>query len=343
MAIRVAINGFGRVGRLVMRAMAQQPDEYHVAAINDLIPATDLAYLLKHDSIYGRFPHEIQVDGTSLWVNEREILTYSQRDPAALPWHDLDIDVVIEASGLLRNPREQTRSGYDSHLDAGAKKVVITAPTTDDTKLIVLGVNDGVLTDDDRCVSNAPSTTNSIAHVAKALDETLRIERGFVVSVHAYTGDQRLVDAARRGDLRRGRAAGLNIVPIAANPAKSIGWVIPELDGKLDGYALRVPVPAGSIADLTVDVHTETTVHEVNAIIRQAAEGPMRGYLAYSDEPIVSTDVIGDSHSSVFDSLNTRVIGGTMLKCTMWYDNEWGYSCRTAELAERMASLRQQA
>jgi len=337
MAIRVAINGFGRVGRLVMRAMAQQPEKHHVAAVNDLMPAADLAYLLKHDSIYGRFPYEVQVDGTSLWVHKREILTFSERDPAALPWHDLDIDVVIEASGLFRDPRGQTRSGYDSHLDAGAKKVVITAPTTDGTKLIVLGVNDGALTDDDRCVSNASSTTSSIAHVARVLHEALRIERGFVVSVHAYTGDQRLVDAAQGGDLRRGRAAGVNIIPIVGNPAKPIGRVIPELDGRLDGYALRVPVPAGSLADLTVDVHNETTVDEVNAIIREAAEGPMRGYLAYSDEPLVSTDVIGDAHSSIFDSLNTRVIGGTMVKCTMWYDNEWGYSCRTAELAERIA------
>jgi len=339
MTIRVAINGFGRIGRLVMRAMAAEPDVFDVVAVNDLAEAKELAYLLRHDSTHGCFPGEVLADGTSLSVNGHTIETFSKKDPSALPWRDRRIDVAIEATGLFRSPKGPDKPGYDSHLEAGAKKVIITAPTAGDAKVIVLGVNDESLVAGDQCVSNASCTTNSLAPVVRVLHDALHIERGLMVTVHAYTGDQCLVDAIQKSDLRRGRAAAVNIVPTTTNAAKAIGRVLPELEGKLDGYALRVPVPAGSITDLTIDVRTKTTVEKVNEIIEIAAKGPMGKYLAYVHEPTVSTDIIGDSHSSIFDCGNTRVIDGTLVKCTMWYDNEWGYSCRTAELVKKVAEM----
>ena len=339
MPVRVAINGFGRIGRLVVRAMMEQKGTFEIVAINDLAPAEHLAYLLKYDSVQGTYLGTIFGEGAALYVDERRIKTFSETDPAELPWKDLGIDVVIEATGHFRKPKTDEKPGYDSHLDAGAKKVIITAPTEGFAKVVVLGVNDTDLTADDRCVSNASCTTNSLAPVVRILHDALHIEHGLVVTIHAYTGEQRLVDAIHAKDLRRGRAAGFNIVPTTTNAAKAIGLVVPELAGKLDGYALRVPVAAGSITDLTVDVRTATDPEGVNTIIRDAAKGPMGRYLEYIKDPIVSSDIIGNPHSSIFDGGNTRVIEKTMVKCTMWYDNEWGYSCRTAELAEKIARM----
>jgi len=340
MPIRVAINGFGRIGRFVVRAMIQQyTEDFEIVAINDLAPASDLAYLLKYDTTQGRFPGDVSGHGELLTINGHPVETYDETDPAALPWRDLEVDVVIEATGHFRRPKKLDEPGYDSHLDAGAKRVIITAPTEGHAKVVVLGVNDDELTAQDRCVSNASCTTNSLAPVVKVLHEAFTIEQGLMVTVHAYTGEQRLVDAIQLKDLRRGRAAAANIVPTTTNAAQAIGQVIRQLKGKLDGYALRVPVPAGSITDLTVNVRTKTDAEEVNEIVKKAAQGPMEQYVEYSTEPIVSSDIIGNPHSSIFDSLNTRVIDGTMVKCTMWYDNEWGYSCRTAELAKQVAGL----
>jgi len=340
MAIRVAINGFGRIGRFVLRAMIEQhSDAFEIVAINDLAPPRHLAYLLKYDTTQGTFPGEVHVEAKALRVEGRTIKTFAETDPAVLPWGELDVDVAIEATGRFRNPKTASKPGYDTHLDAGAKRVIITAPTAGPARVVVLGVNDETLTAEDRCVSNASCTTNSLAPVVKVLHDALTIEQGLMVTVHAYTGEQRLVDAIQLKDLRRGRAAAMNIIPTTTNAAQAIGLVIPQLNGKLDGYALRVPVPAGSITDLTVNVRTRTDVDQVNQAIEKAAEGSLGRYLEYVDEPIVSSDIIGNPHSSIFDSRNTLVIDESMVKCTMWYDNEWGYSCRTAELAKKIAEL----
>ena len=342
MSIRVAINGFGRIGRLVLRAMLEREGVFEVVAINDLAPAKHLAYLLKYDTTQGRFGGDVLAnnDEGPLHVCDHRVRLFAKKDPAQLPWRDLDIDVVVEATGLFREPKTDEKPGYDSHLDAGAKKVIITAPTKGFARVVVLGVNDADLKADDRCVSNASCTTNSLAPVIKVLHEALHIEQGLMVTVHAYTGEQRLVDTIQLKDLRRARAAAANIIPTTTNAAKAIGLVVPELAGKLDGYALRVPVPAGSITDLTVNVRTPTIPEKVNTIIEDAANGPMGKYLEYTNEPIVSSDIVGNPHSSIFDGGNTRVIDGMMVKCTMWYDNEWGYSCRTAELAEKIAKMK---
>jgi len=265
MAIRVAINGFGRIGRFVVRAMIQQhAEDFEIVAINDLAPVRHLAYLLKYDTTQGRFRGDVSEDGKLLMINGHPVKTYGETDPAALPWRDLGVDIVIEATGRFRKPKKLDEPGYDSHLDAGAKRVIITAPTEGRAKVIVLGVNDDKLTAEDRCVSNASCTTNSLAPVVKVLHDALIIKQGLMVTVHAYTGEQRLVDAIQLKDLRRGRAAAANIVPTRTNAAQAIGLVIPQLAGKLDGYALRVPVPAGSITDLTVNVRTKTDVERVN-------------------------------------------------------------------------------
>ena len=338
MAIKVGINGFGRIGRLAFRAMAEEPERFDVVAVNDLSDADTLAYLLRYDSTQGRFPGKVVGKQGALVVNGKEMKVLSERDPARLPWKDLAVDVCLESTGVFRDNKKADKPGYDSHLDAGAKKVIISAPTKGDALTVVLGVNDDELTADVKCVSNASCTTNSLAPVVKLLHEKFGIVKGLMTTCHGYTADQQLVDAIHKSKTRA-RAAAINIVPTTTGAAVAVGKVLPELKGKLDGFALRVPVPCGSITDLTVVVGKKTSIEEINETIRKAAAGPMKGIIEYVTDPIVSTDVIHNPHSSIFDSNNTMVIGGDMVKVTMWYDNEWGYSKRTADLIERMAAL----
>jgi len=338
MAVKVGINGFGRIGRLVFRAMAEEPERFDVVAINDLADADTLAYLLKYDSTQGRFPGKVVAKQDALLVNGKEVKVLSQRDPANLPWGEKDVAVVVEATGIFRDNKTAEKPGYDSHLDAGAKKVIISAPTKGSAVTVVLGVNDEVLTGEVTCVSNASCTTNSLAPVAKVLHEKFGIVKGLMTTIHGYTNDQRILDMIHK-DKRRCRAAAINVIPTTTGAAVAVGKVLPELNGKLDGYALRVPVPVGSITDLTVVVGKKTSMEEVNETIRLAAAGPMKGIIEYVTDPIVSSDVIHNPASSIFDSGNTLVVDGDLVKCTMWYDNEWGYSCRTADLVEKMAAL----
>lgn len=338
MAVKIGINGFGRIGRLVFRAMSEEPERFDIVAINDLADAEMLAYLLKYDSTQGKFPGKVVAKKDALIVNGKEVKVVSERNPADLSWGDLGVDVAIEATGIFRDNKKDGKAGYDSHLDAGAKKVIISAPSKGTASMIVLGVNDNTLTPDITCVSNASCTTNSLAPVAKVLHESFGIVKGLMTTCHGYTSDQRILDMIH-SDPRRARAAAINIIPTTTGAAVAVGKVLPELNGKLDGYALRVPVPAGSITDLTVSLEKKTDIEAINEAIRVAAEGPMKGILEYTSDPIVSSDVIHNRHSSIFDSGNTKVIDGDLAKVTMWYDNEWGYSCRTADLAEKMAGL----
>ncbi len=338
MAVTVGINGFGRIGRLVFRAMCEQPDRFEVPAINDLADADMLAYLLKYDSTQGRFPGDVAADGDALIVDGKKVQVLSQKDPAQLPWGDLGVDVAVEATGIFRDNKTDKKPGYDSHLDAGARKVIISAPAKGTALTVVLGVNDDMLTAETTCVSNASCTTNSLAPVVKVLHESFGIAKGLMVTCHGYTNDQRILDMIHSRK-ERARAAGINIIPTTTGAAVAVGKVLPELNGKLDGYALRVPVPVGSITDLTVLVEKKTSAEEINKVVEAAAAGPMKGIIEYVTDPIVSSDVIHNPHSSLFDSNNTKVIDGDMAKVTMWYDNEWGYSCRTMDLAERMAGL----
>jgi glyceraldehyde 3-phosphate dehydrogenase len=338
MAVRVAINGFGRIGRLVFRAMCEHPDRFAVPAVNDLAAAEMLALLLKYDSTQGRFPGEVAAKADALVVNGKEVKVLSEKDPAKLPWGAMGVNVVVESTGIFRDNKTAQKPGYDSHLDAGARKVIISAPTKGTAAIIVLGVNDDLLKPETLCVSNASCTTNSLAPVVKVLHEAFGVVKGLMTTVHGYTSDQRIVDLIHK-DPRRARAAAINIIPTTTGAAVAVGKVLPELNGKLDGYALRVPVPTGSITDLTVLVRRKTSVKEVNEAVRAAAAGAMKGIIEYVTDPIVSSDVIHNPHSSIFDSGNTVVLDGDMIKCTMWYDNEWGYSCRTADLAEMMAKL----
>lgn len=338
MAVKIGINGFGRIGRLVFRAMAEDPDRFEVMAINDLADADMLAYLLKYDSTQGKFPGKVVGKKDCLVVNGKEVKVVAERNPANLPWGDLGVDVAIEATGIFRDNKTAEKPGYDSHLDAGARKVIISAPSKGTASMIVLGVNDDTLTPDITCVSNASCTTNSLAPVAKILNEQFGIIKGLMTTVHGYTNDQRILDMVH-SDKRRARAAAINIIPTSTGAAVAVGKVLPELNGKLDGYALRVPVPTGSITDLTVHLEKSTNIEEINEAIRVAAEGPMKGIIEYCTDPIVSSDIVHNPASSIFDSGNTAVIGGDLVKVTMWYDNEWGYSNRTADLAEKMAGL----
>jgi glyceraldehyde 3-phosphate dehydrogenase len=338
MAVKIGINGFGRIGRLVFRAMCEEPDRFEVAAINDLADADMMAYLLKYDSTQGRFPGKVVAKQDNLVVNGKEVKVLSEKDPAKLPWGDMGVDVVIEGTGIFRDNKKDGKPGYDSHLDAGAKKVIITAPAKGDAATVVLGVNDEVITPDVKCISNASCTTNSLAPVVKVLHEKFGITKGLMVTCHGYTNDQNVLDQIHK-DKHRSRAAAINIIPTTTGAAVAVGKVIPELNGKLDGYALRVPVPTGSITDLTVMLEKSTNIEEVNETIKAAAEGPMKGIIEYVTDPIVSTDIIQNPHSSIFDSGNTKVMDGDMVKVTMWYDNEWGYSCRTCDLAEKVAAM----
>ena len=341
MAVRVGINGFGRIGRLTFRNMVSRPQEFEVVGINDLTDNKTLATLLKYDSIHRRFDAEVLHDDQYLTVNGKKIRALSEKDPAKLPWGDLGADIVIESTGVFTAKATETKTGYDTHLKAGAKKVVLSAPAKDSPDLtVVLGVNDDKLTREMKCVSNASCTTNCLAPVAKVLHESFGIESGLMTTIHAYTNDQNVQDLPHK-DLYRARAASLNIIPTSTGAAKAVGLVIPALKGKLTGMAMRVPVGTGSVVDLVVNLSKEATAEAINQAMKAAAEGPLKGILAYATDPIVSSDIIGDCHSSIFAADWTSVLGGTgkLVKVISWYDNEWGYSVRTADLVARLAKM----
>ena len=334
MAVRVGINGFGRIGRLVFRVLAERPEEFEVAAINDLADAKHLALLLKYDSVHGRFPGTVEAAERALIVNGREVKITAEKDPAALPWKDLKVQVALDSTGRFTN-----KASLQKHLDAGAERVILSAPAKDKLDAtIVLGVNDDTLKPTDRIVSNASCTTNCLAPMAKVLNDTFGIEKGLMTTIHAYTNDQRVADQIHE-DPYRARAAAINIIPSTTGAAKAVGEVIPALNGKLTGYALRVPVPTGSVTDLTSLLKRDVTKDEVNAAMKAAAEGPLKGILEYVTDPIVSSDIVHNPHSSIFVADWTNVIQGNLVKTVSWYDNEWGYSSRTAELISKMARL----
>jgi glyceraldehyde 3-phosphate dehydrogenase len=332
---KVAINGFGRIGRNVFRIIAARPEsDIEVVAINDLSDDDILAYLLEYDSVMGRFAQDVTVSDGVMKVGGHEVRMLMERDPGNLPWEDLEVDVVIESTGVFRD-----RASLQKHLDAGAKRVILTVPSKDKIdETIVLGVNDEELGPEDLIVSNASCTTNCLAPLAKVLDDEFGIKKGVMTTVHAYTNDQRLADVPHE-DLRRSRAATENIIPTTTGAAKAVGEVLPGLDGKLDGMAMRVPVPDGSTVDLVVELGKDVTVEEVNAAVRRAAEGPLAGIIEYTEDPIVSTDIIGNPHSSIFDASGTQVLGGNLVKVMSWYDNEWGYSNRVVDLIERLGEV----
>jgi len=333
MTVRVGINGFGRIGRQTLKAILERAPGVEVVAVNDLVDTRLNALLFKHDSTYGAFPGNVDHTDGSLIIDGHEIRVLREKDPAALPWADLGVDIVLESTGLFTDA-EKARA----HLVAGAKKVIISAPAKGEDITIVLGVNDGAY--DPRThhiISNASCTTNCLAPAAKVVHDTLGIQRGLMNTIHSYTNDQRILDVAHK-DPRRARAAGLNIIPTTTGAAKALALVIPDLKGKFDGFSLRVPTPTVSVVDFTADVSRETTVDELNAAFRAAAAGPMEGILGVSDEPLVSSDFRGDSRSSIIDSASTMVLGGTMVKVIAWYDNEWGYSCRCADLIQLVAT-----
>jgi glyceraldehyde 3-phosphate dehydrogenase len=332
MAIKVGINGFGRIGRNLFRAAHEAGTDLEFVAVNDLTDAATLAHLLKYDSILGRFPGKVEARDSSIVVDDAEIKVLSERDPAALPWGDLGADVVIESTGLFTGREDAAK-----HLEAGAKKVIISAPATDPDVTVALGVNfdEAYDPDEHHIISNASCTTNCLAPLAKVINDAVGIDHGLMTTVHAYTADQRLQDLPHK-DLRRARAAALNLIPTTTGAAKAVGLVLPELDGKLNGIAVRAPVATGSVVDLVCEVSRETDADEVNAAAKAAAEGPPEGILAYTEDPIVSTDIVSDPHSSIFDAGQTMVIDGKMVKAVAWYDNEWGYSNRCVELAAKV-------
>jgi glyceraldehyde 3-phosphate dehydrogenase len=332
MAVKVGINGFGRIGRNVFRAAHAAGADLDFVAVNDLTDPGTLAHLLEYDSILGRFPGEVEAGEKSLSVDGKEIEVLSERDPAALPWAELGADVVIESTGLFTG-----RADAAKHLEAGAKKVIISAPAKDPDVTVALGVNfDTYDREQHHIVSNASCTTNCLAPLAKVLDEAFGIEQGLMTTIHAYTADQRLQDMPHK-DLRRARAAALNLIPTTTGAAKAVGLVLPELNGKLNGFAMRAPVATGSVVDLVFTPSNPTEPGAVNSAVKAAAEGPLKGILAYTEDPIVSTDIIGDPHSSIFDAEQTMSIGdGRMIKVVAWYDNEWGYSNRCVELAGKV-------
>jgi glyceraldehyde 3-phosphate dehydrogenase len=336
MRTRVAINGFGRIGRAVLRSAIEREADIDIVAVNDIADAATLAQLLTLDSVYGRFGHPVTTDGPFLIVGERRIHVLAERDPAVLPWAQLGAEVVIEATGRFR-----TRAHAMSHLDAGARKVILSAPAKGPEPVdanLVLGVNFDQVYDPARhhIVTNASCTTNCLAPVAKVLHETVGIRHGLMTTIHAYTADQSLLDGPHK-DLRRARAAAINLVPTSTGAAKALGLVIPELEGRLNGFAVRVPVPTGSLVDLTIEAERATTAGEINAAFAErAASGPLAGILAYSEEPIVSADIVQSPYSAIYDAPLTAVIDGTQVKVVAWYDNEWGYANRLVEMAERV-------
>jgi glyceraldehyde 3-phosphate dehydrogenase len=336
MAIKVGINGFGRIGRLVFRVLMER-DNFEVVAVNDLADAKSLAYLLKYDTVHGRYPGEVSADGENLVVDGKKVPVLSVKNPKELPWKKLGAYFAVESTGVFRD-RTSPKGGYGDHLEAGAKKVLLTVPAKDKVDAtIVLGVNDDMLKAEHKCISNASCTTNCLAPVAKVLHDEFGVLRGLMTTCHGYTNDQVCCDQIHK-DLARGRAAAMNIIPTSTGAAKAIGEVIPELEGRLNGLALRVPVVDGSVVDLVVDVKKKATVQAVNAAMKAAAEGPLKGILAYVEDPIVSSDVIHDSHSSIFAARETMVIE-SMVKVISWYDNEWGYSNRVVDLMQKAAAL----
>jgi glyceraldehyde 3-phosphate dehydrogenase len=330
MTIKVGINGFGRIGRLVLRRCLELGG-FDFVGINDLTDASTLGHLLKYDSVHGRFNGKVEVDGNDLIVNGDRIKITAEREPAKLKWGDLGADVVIEATGVFRS-QEQCML----HISAGAKKVILTVPPKGEVDgMVVLGVNDEVLTGEEKVLSNASCTTNCLAPMVKVLHDTFGLEKGFMTTVHSYTNDQNVLDLPHK-DLRRARAAAVSIIPTTTGAAKAVGKVIPELKGNLDGFALRVPTPDGSITDLVATLKKDVTTEEVNAAFKEAANGPMKGILEYTEDPIVSADIIGNPHSNVFDSLSTMA-NGNLVKVVGWYDNEYGYSCRVVDLIRKIS------
>jgi glyceraldehyde 3-phosphate dehydrogenase len=329
---KIAINGFGRIGRLTLKASLRNPN-LEVVAVNDLTNSKTLAHLLKYDSVHGKFPGTVCAGDDYIQVNDHKIKVYSERDPANLPWKELGIDVVVEATGVFRD-----REKISKHLEAGARKVVLCVPSktaADVDATVVLGVNDHDIKPEHKIYSNASCTTNCLAPFAKVLNDNFGIKRGLMNTIHAYTNDQIILDAPH-SDLRRARAAAMSIIPTTTGAAKAVALVIPELKGKLDGFAMRVPTPDGSVVDLTVELEKNVTKEEINEAIKKAAEGPMKGVLEYCTDPIVSTDIIGNTHSSIVDSLLTQVIDGNFVKVISWYDNEYGYANRVVDLVAKI-------
>ena len=335
MAIRVAINGFGRIGRNVFRIMQARSNDFEVVAINDLTDAATLAHLLKYDTVGGRFDGTVEIDGDSIVVNGSPIKIIAERNPADLPWAENNIDFVVEATGIFC-----TREQCTMHLDAGAKKVLLTVPPKDEIdNMVVMGVNDDTLTADQRILSNASCTTNCLAPLAKVLHNAFGIKRGLMNTIHAYTNDQRILDLPH-SDLRRARSAACNIIPTSTGAARAVGKVLPELAGKLDGMSMRVPVPCGSVVDLVCEIEKDSvTVAEINAAVKAEAEGTMKGVLEYSEDALVSSDILRNPHSSIFDAGQTMVMDGNMIKVVSWYDNEWGYSNRVCDLIFKAHSI----
>ncbi len=330
MAVRVGINGFGRIGRLAFRRMMQLGG-FEILVINDLTDATTLAHLLKYDSVHGKYPADVKATANGISVGGKEIKVLAEKDPSKLPWKELNIDVVLESTGVFTK-----REKLQLHLDAGAKKVILSAPPKDDIDaIVVLGVNDEAIKPEHKIISNASCTTNCLAPMVKVLDDAFGIKKGFMTTVHAYTNDQVMLDQPHK-DLRRARAAAVSIIPTTTGAAKAVGKVLPHLKGKLDGFSLRVPTPDGSITDFVCELGKEVTKEEVNASFKKASETNLKGYLEYCEDPIVSVDIVGNQSSCIFDSLSTMVMGN-LVKVIGWYDNEWGYSCRMVDLMKKIS------
>ncbi len=333
MAIRVGINGFGRIGRLVFR-IAMKRSDVEIVAVNDITDAATLAHLLKYDSVHGIYDGKIEVKGDSFVVDGKEIKVMAERDPSKLPWKDMNVDIAVESTGVFR-----TRDKVAMHLDAGAKKVLLSVPAKDEIDAtIVLGVNDDDLKPEHKIVSNASCTTNCFAPIVKVLHDTFGVEKGLMTTIHSYTNDQRILDLPHK-DLRRARSAALSMIPTTTGAAKAVGKVIPDLDGKLNGMAVRVPTPDGSLVDFVAELKKDATVDDINKAMKSYADGQMKGILEYCTDPVVSTDIVGNPHSSIYDSLATMMMGSRMVKIVSWYDNEWGYSSRMVDLLVKMANI----
>ena len=329
----IAINGFGRIGRSILRIIIESKSELNVVAINDLGNYENLSYLLKHDSVMGVLDNDVKLVGDILKIDEREIKLVSMANPAELPWKEMDIDIVIESTGIFSD-----RISLEKHLEAGAQRVVLTVPPKDEIDAtIVLGVNDKDLKDDFKLISNASCTTNCLAPIAKVLNDNFGIKSGLMTTIHAYTNDQALAETTHK-DFRRGRSATQNIIPTSTGAAKAVGMVLPELNGKLDGMAMRVPVPNGSVIDLVLELDTEVTIDEVNQAVKNAADNEMKGILEYSSIPLVSTDILQNPHSSIYDASSTQLLDGNHIKVVCWYDNEWGYSNRIVDLVNKLSN-----